>query len=126
MAMLYVKTPNGTTKSINIETMNIVQGTTNPGDYANGAWYSFPSGMILQAGYFSFIADQLWHTNILPIDFKTGGYSIVASTTFREFTIQISIYEGWSKSKYVVCGYDFVNLSQKTYEIAVRWIALGY
>lgn len=44
MAMLYVKTPNGTTKSINLETMNI--------EYANNfIWTKFPNGILLQTGY---------------------------------------------------------------------------
>ena len=44
MAVLYVKTPNGTTKSINLETMNI--------EYANNfIWTKFPNGILLQTGY---------------------------------------------------------------------------
>ena len=45
MAMLYVKTPNGTTKSIDLETMNI------PGSHVEtSGWYKFPNGIIYQWG----------------------------------------------------------------------------
>ena len=43
MAFLHVKTPNGSTQTLNLNTMNMQNG----GDTRSGWWY-FPNGMIVQ------------------------------------------------------------------------------
>ena len=42
MAILHVKTPNGTTKDVNLETMNIES------DLQQNGWCKLPNGLIIQ------------------------------------------------------------------------------
>ena len=46
MAILHVKTPNGTTKNINLETMNIDYGVQ-----PSVGWFKLPNGIIIQWGH---------------------------------------------------------------------------
>ena len=45
MAILHVKTPNGTTKDVNLETMNIESSLEQNG------WCKLPNGLIIQWQY---------------------------------------------------------------------------
>jgi len=72
MAMLYVKTPNGTTKSINLETMNITDTITH---HEGGSYTMFPSGLILQS--------KTWNRGSWPIKFPYRCLGVLAQVGER-------------------------------------------
>ena len=72
MATLHVKTPNGTTKSINLETMNI----TRSGKQTWGQWVKLPDGLILQSiGWVN--------TATFPIAFASHVFGVFSECTER-------------------------------------------
>lgn len=69
MAMLYVKTPNETTKSINLETMNIESGAGS--NYSQ--WIKLPNNLILQYGWSETTKSAQFVKSYFPISFSEPG-----------------------------------------------------
>jgi len=75
MATLHVKSPNGTTKSINLETMNITASFNGSG------WLKLQNGIIIQWADYPDIATTSGSTIIVnfPLEFPTTMRFITAS-----------------------------------------------
>ena len=81
MAMLYVKTPNGNTKSINLETMNVND------IWQDGYGYSytvFPSGLILQS--------KIWNSGSWPIKFPNRCIGVLSQVAERGNGYDVTIH----------------------------------
>ena len=114
MAVLHVKTPNGTTKSINLETMNIDYGVE-----PTSSWFKLPNGIIIQWGHGVQTETDIIH----PITFttiKSCAMAIHIGTNPIPNIILYSTHESSTDSSYFLT--DYPSSSQ----ITIYWITIGY
>ena len=76
MAKLYAISPNGSTSTIQIETMNIQS------DLKPAGWTAFPNGLIIQWGMATPLCDGEWHQETLPLS-NLGIISVAAVAAMR-------------------------------------------
>ena len=120
MAILHVKTPNGTTKTVDLETMNITSSLQQNG------WCKLPNGLIIQWGFtIKPITNQTWVNNPFPLAYTTT-YSVVGICRWRFYVFEFD--PGNLNEFHVACGYlDPDNERYKGREdINAFFIAVGF
>ena len=123
MAILHVKTPNGTTKTVDLETMNITSSLQQNG------WCKLPNGLIIQWARLD-INERTFFSYTYPISFTalptvsaagagngTGTGAIVTlNSYFANYTTKLDV------STYVIAATSvYYNV-----DIRCRMIAIGY
>jgi len=130
MAYIYAKSPNGTTQSINIDTMNITSSLQQNG------WCKLPNGLIFQ--WFEIgernannrnsgnMVDTIVLASSLPIQWSCGlsvgnvgdvGGVFGESVLIKDTT---TTYVHWAISSFASSHFDSVNIN------STRFICIGY
>ena len=101
MAILHVKTPNGTTKTVDLETMNITSSLQQNG------WCKLPNGLIIQwLGRKTTTWTSEWSTVVLPLANPNEYRSAIAVSSWRYHTISVTTVGNDNWSKINVSSYD--------------------
>lgn len=119
--MLYTKSPNGNTKSINLDTMNIVSSSV----ISQTGWTKLPNGILMQWGYEMFKNDMTWHTFTLPLSFNDI-FCVVGSSTFNKNIISISMSRDNNLRHIEIAGADAITGVASDFTIASRYFAIGH
>ena len=113
MAILHVKTPNGTTKNINLETMNIDYGVQ-----PSVGWFKLPNGIIIQWGHGVQTETDIIH----PITFTTIKSCAMAIHVGTDPTPNIILHH----AREVSTDISYFITDSVITKIYIEWMALGY